>query len=158
MALSPPAHTHLLFLLPLRICCGWVLCTAGFGKVESGWLTHPHLITRIEEWLHAGRTYRFYVPVLHRIMTMDHPQILSIALCSLELLAGAALLCGLFSRWAAFCGFTLTLNLMLASGDGLGANPTAPLCAALLTLTLAGSGRVLGLDAALQGRVSPWLS
>ncbi len=149
-------QTHLWFLLPLRVCCGWVLLTAGFGKAESGWLTHPHLGARIEAWLQAGRTYHFYVPVLHR--ALPHAQALSIATCATELLGGAALLCGLFSRWAALCGFLLMANYMLAAGEGLGANPSAPLCAALLTLALAGSGRVLGLDAALQGRVSPWLS
>lgn len=148
-------QTHLLFLLPLRLCCGWVLGTAGFGKVASGWLTHPLLAPRIEDWLTAGRTYRFFVPALHHLL--HHAQLASTTVALVELGAGAALLLGLFSRWAAFCGFVVMVGYLLAAGDGLGQNPSAPLCAALLSLTLCSSGRALGLDAALSGRISSWL-
>jgi uncharacterized membrane protein YphA (DoxX/SURF4 family) len=149
------AQTSLLFLLPLRLCCGLSLLSSGFGKVASGWLTHPHLAARLEDWLHAGRAVRFYVPVLHEVLR--HAQLASTAVALCELLAGAALFFGLFSRWAAFLGLLVWGNYLLASGDLLG-NPGAPLCASLLTLTLCGSGRVLGLDAALAGRVPAWLS
>lgn len=145
------AQTNLLFLLPLRLCCGWVLASAGFGKIASGWLTHALLRARIDEWLQAGRTYHFYVPVLHRIV--PHAQLASAGVALAELVAGAALCLGLFSRGAAFLGFFLYANYLLAAGEGLGHNPAGPLCAALLTLTLAGAGRVLGVDAALAGRL-----
>ncbi len=148
-------QTHLLFLLPLRLCCGLSLCTAGFGKVASGWLTHPLLSARIEDWLTAGRTYRFFVPALHHVL--HHAQLASTAVAVTEMVAGAALLLGLFSRWAAFFGFLVMTGYLLAQGDGLGQGATAPLCAGLLSLTLCGSGRALGLDAALSGRVSSWL-
>lgn len=148
-------QTSLVFLVPLRICCGWVLLTAGFGKIESGWLTSPALSSRIQGWLDAGQAYHFYLPVLHRLL--PHARVASPVVALTELAVGAALLLGLFSRWSAFFGLLLMANYFLAAGHGLGANPSAPLCAALLTLTLAGSGRALGLDAALLDRAPRWL-
>lgn len=149
-------QTNLLFLLPLRVTCGWVLATAGFGKIASGWLTQPHFAAQLGEWLNTGHTYRFFVPALHRLL--PHAQAAGIAVAGLQLLCGAALFCGLFSRLSALGGLLLTVSYLLAAGEGLSANPGAPLGAALLTLTLCGSGRALGLDAALQGRVASWLS
>lgn len=149
-------QTHVLFLLPLRLCCGWVLFSAGFGKIASGWLTQPHLMQKIEAWLQAGRTYHFYVPLLHKLL--PHALWVGIAVALVQIVAGAALLAGLFSRLAAALGLLVMVNYLLAAGEGLSANPGAPLAAALLSLTLCGSGRALGLDAALRGRVSPWLS
>ena len=62
------------------------------------------------------------------------------------------------SRWAALGGLILTLNYMLARGDGIGPNPTSPFVAICFTLMLTQPGRALGIDAALRGKVPSWLS
>ncbi|MCS6912405.1 MAG: DoxX family membrane protein [Myxococcales bacterium] len=141
-------HARLVWLLPLRLCCGWFLAISGFGKVESGWLTQPLVLGKVEAALQAGTAYRFYIPVLHQ--ALHHGQAVSIAVALLELCAGAALLVGLVSRGAALVGFVLIANQLLLLGDA-SSSPLLPLGAALLALLACPSGRVLGLDALLWG-------
>ena len=142
-------HARLLWLLPLRLSCGWYLATAGFGKVESGWLTQPLLLKKVEAALEAGTAYRFFVPVLHQVL--HHGRAASMALALMELCAGAALFCGLLSRGAAAVGFLVTLCYLLLGGDA-GHSPLLPLTAGLLALSLCPAGKVLGLDAIIGAR------
>lgn len=142
-------HARLLWLLPLRLSCGWYMATSGFGKVESGWLTQPLLLKKVEAALEAGTAYRFFVPVLHQ--ALHHGRAASMAVALLELCAGAALFCGLLSRGAAALGLLLTLAYLLMGGDA-GHSPLLPLSAGLLALACSPTGKVLGLDAVLGAR------
>lgn len=153
-------RTPLLCFLPLRLACGYLLAAAGLGKVLSGWLRSPLLAVRIGEWLQAGHMPRLIAPVLERLLLhmQHHAQSYSILIASAELLCGAALLVGLFSRYAAMGGFLLTLLPLLAAGEQLGPSPDVVACAAFASLSLVGSGRALGLDGLLRGRVPGWLS
>ena len=153
----------LLVLLPLRIGCGYALAIAGFGKVESGWLTHPHLATQLDAFQHAGRgAASLLAPLAGRVAQHleAHTQGYSIAIALGELVIGAALCVGLLSRLSALLGFALCLLFSLVANEGLWHSPMLPLCAGLLTLSLCASGRTLGADAILRrhGSAPPWLS
>ncbi len=150
-------QTLVVFLLPLRLFAGWVFLMEALGKLTSGWVQNGKLAAQVGGWLQEGKSYAFYAPFLRNVV-LTHAHQLSLLVVGGELCVGTALLAGLFARWAAFGGFFMALNFMLARGDGVGPNPTAPFVAICLTLTLAASGRVLGLDAALRGKIPAWLS
>jgi thiosulfate dehydrogenase (quinone) large subunit len=149
--------TKIAFLLPLRLFCGWTLLNTGLKKLHDGWLTRPELAQTIEGWLRDGKPYGFYAPFL-RAVVLPHAHVFAILVSFGELLVGAALLAGLFTRAAAAAGVLLTLNFLLGRGDGLGANNTAPWVFMMLTLMLTGAGRTLGLDGALRGKLPRWLA
>jgi thiosulfate dehydrogenase [quinone] large subunit len=149
--------THVWYLLPLRLFCGWSLLNTGLGKLSTGWLTTPELATILNGWLRDGKPYGFYAPFL-RTVVLPHAHLFSIVVSFGELLVGAALLAGLFTRIAAAAGMVLAGNFLFARGDGIGVNGTAPFLAMFLTIALTNPGRALGLDGALRGRVPRWLS
>lgn len=148
--------TRVAFLLPMRLFGGWVLLSAGVTKLSGGWLGGPQLAATVAGWLRDGKPYGFYAPFL-RGLVLPHAHAFAYLISFGELFAGAALLAGLFSRAAAAVGLLLVGNFMLARGDGLGTNPTAPIVVMMLTMMLTGPGRTLGLDAALRGRIPRWL-
>jgi thiosulfate dehydrogenase [quinone] large subunit len=150
-------QTHVVFLLPLRLFAGWVFLMEALGKLTSGWVQNGKLAAVASGWLHEGKPYSFYTPFL-RDVVLPRVHTFSLLVVGGELCVGAALLAGLFSRWAAAGGLLLTLNYMLARGDGVGPNATAPFVAICLTLMLVSTGRALGLDAALRGKIPGWLS
>jgi thiosulfate dehydrogenase [quinone] large subunit len=150
-------QTRIAFLLPLRLFCGWVFLNAGLGKLAGGWLVKPELTTTLLGWIREGKPYSFYVPFL-RAVVLPHAHGFAYLISFGELLVGAALLAGLFSRLAAFGGLLLVFNFLLARGDGIGVNGTMPFVVMTLTLMLTGPGRSLGLDAALRGRLPRWLA
>ena len=149
-------QTLVVFLLPLRLFAGWVFLMEALGKLTSGWVQNGKLAVLAGGWLHEGRPYGFYTPFL-RDVVLTHAHGFSVLVVAGELCVGTALLAGLFSRWAAAGGLVLALNFMLARGDGIGPNPTAPFVAICFTLLLSSAGRALGLDAALRGKVPGWL-
>jgi uncharacterized membrane protein YphA (DoxX/SURF4 family) len=144
-------------LLPIRLFCGWVFLRASLVKISSGWLQHPKLVGVLDEWLHSRPTYDFFCPFLTGVV-IPHDRVFSWLICGGELAVGAALLAGLFTRAAALGGVLLTTAFLLARGDGLDANPTAPFIAMTLTLLFSHSGRTLGLDAELAHRLPRWLT
>ena len=150
------AETRVVYLLPLRLFCGWVLLNTGLGKLSGGWLEGPQLQNSVAGWLRDGKPYSFYAPFL-RSVVLPHAHLFAYLVSFGELLVGAALLAGLFTRWAAVGGLLLVVSFFLARGDNLGANNTAPFVIMMLTIALTGPGRALGLDAALRGRMPRWL-
>jgi uncharacterized membrane protein YphA (DoxX/SURF4 family) len=145
------------FLLPLRLFTGWVFLMEALGKLTSGWIQNGKLAAIASGWLHEGKPYGFYTPFL-RDVVLTRVHAFSVLVVGGEMAVGALLLAGLFSRWAAAGGLWLALNYLLARGDGVGPNPTAPFVAICLTLMLVSSGRTLGIDAALRGKFPDWLS
>lgn len=145
----------LFILAPLRMCCGYLALTAGLGKVEAGWLMQPLLRERLESTLAATRSARLPSLVLQH--TLAHALFYSRLVALVELVAGAALLIGLCSRYAALALCLLALGFLLGSG-GLADGPLLLQGAALLTLSLCSSGRALGLDALLRPHLPPWLT
>ena len=120
-------------------------------------MTQPELTHVVDGWLRDGKPYSLYAPFL-RAVVLPHAMVFS-ALVSLgELCVGAALLAGLFTRVAAGAGILLVGNFLLARGDGISANSTAPILVMCITMMLTSPGRTLGLDAALRGKLPRWLS
>lgn len=150
-------QARIAYLLPLRLFCGWVFMNAGLSKLVGGWLSGPQLHDTVASWLRDGRPYHFYAPFL-RDVVLVHAARFAMLVSFGELLVGAALLAGLFTRAAALAGILLVGNFLLARGDSLAANDTAPMLVLLVTALLTNPGRALGLDAALRGRVPRWLS
>ena len=144
-------------LLPLRLYAGYSLFRAGLSKAMSGWLSQPKLSSTISGWLSQGKPYSFYASFL-RDFVLPHHQLFSFLVVGGELAVGLALFVGLFTRPAAFFGLVMVLSFLFGQGEPFGANVTCAFAMIMLTLLLASPGRVLGLDAALAGRVPRWLS
>jgi uncharacterized membrane protein YphA (DoxX/SURF4 family) len=149
-------RTMVAFLVPLRLYTGWVFLLASLSKIAGGWLDQPHLRTLVGEWMRKGEPYRLIVPIL-RGLVLPHAIFFSWIVASCELITGALLLAGLFTRPAAALGLLLSFNYLLARGEGLAANSTSPFVVILATLLLTQPGRTLGADAALRGRLPDWL-
>jgi thiosulfate dehydrogenase [quinone] large subunit len=150
-------QTYLVFLLPLRLFTGWVFLLESLSKLTGGFVEHNKLTTLTQGWINEGKAYSFYVPVL-RDLVLPHAQLVSWMVICGELAVGAAMLAGLFTRVASLVGLVLVLNFLLARGDGVGPNATAPMLVILFTLLLTHTGRTLGLDAALRDKLPNWLS
>jgi uncharacterized membrane protein YphA (DoxX/SURF4 family) len=146
----------LILLLPLRLCSGYLALAAGLGKVGAGWLTQPLLAERVEPMLKTARPARALLPLFHVLLT--HPLLASRLVALVELIGGAALLVGLGSRYAALCLCALSLVFLLGSGVPLDGNGPLLQSAALLTLSMCSSGRVLGADALLRPHLPGWLT
>jgi uncharacterized membrane protein YphA (DoxX/SURF4 family) len=150
--------TPTLYLLPLRLFTGWVFLIASLQKLAGGWLDRPpKLAVIVGGWLHEGKPYGFFEPVLRKVV-LNLPLFTTYLVTFSELLIGAALLAGLFTRLASLWGLVMVTLYLLGRGDGAGPNPTAPFVAILITLALTHTGRVLGLDAALSDKVPRWLT
>lgn len=146
----------LFILAPLRVCCGYLTLTAGLGKVEAGWLMQPLVRERLETMQTAARGARLTSLGLQHVAA--HALLYGRLVALIELVAGAALLVGLCSRYAALALWVLTLGWLLGSG-GLRADGALLLQgAALLTLSLCSAGRVLGLDGLLRPHLPSWLT
>jgi uncharacterized membrane protein YphA (DoxX/SURF4 family) len=150
-------QTLIVYLLPLRLFAGWVFLMEALSKLSAGWVQSGRLAFLAGGWLKDGKTFSFYAPFL-RDLVLPNAHTFSWLVVGGELLVGAALLAGLFARWAAVGGVVLALNYMLARGDGIGPNPTSPFVFICVTLMLTQPGRALGIDAALRGKVPSWLS
>lgn len=152
-----PESQRGLALLPVRIFVGWVFLRASLVKLTGGWLAGHKLGPIIEGWLADGRPYGFYAPFLRNVVLPSEHTFGALVTCG-ELVVGATLLAGLFTRVGALVGVALATSFLLGRGDGAEANATAPFIAMTLTLLMGHSGRALGLDAALADRVPPWLT
>ncbi len=150
-------QTPVAYLVPLRLFTGWVFLMGALSKIHAGWLSRPALKRVIEGWLHDGHPYSFYAAFL-RGPVLAHPGLFTWLVILGELLVGAALLAGIFTRPTCIVGILITLNYLLGRGDNAGANPTSPFIAILVTMLVTHPGRVLGIDAALEGRLPRWLS
>jgi thiosulfate dehydrogenase [quinone] large subunit len=150
-------QTSLVLLLPLRLFMGWVFLTEALAKLAGGWLEQKRLYALAQSWLKDGKTYDFYAPFLRDVVAQN-AHLFGWLVIGGELVVGAALLAGLFTRPAALGGILLVANFLFARGDGAGANQTAPFLAILLTLLFTNPGRTLGVDAALKGKIPGWLS
>jgi len=150
-------QTWVAALLPMRLVTGWLFLMASMQKLMGHWLDEPKLLGILQGWLKEGRPYSFYAPFLNGVV-IPHVKLFTYAVVGGELTVGAALLAGLFTRPACVGGALLVLNFLLGHGDGLSFNSTALTLLILITLMLAHPGRILGLDAALKGKVPSWLS
>jgi thiosulfate dehydrogenase (quinone) large subunit len=144
-------------LLPVRLFVGWVFLRAALLKLAGGWLDQPKLGAIVEGWLREDKPYGLIAPLLRGVV-VPHAHGFSRFVAGAELVVGAALLAGFLTRAAALGALLLSTTYLLARGDGLEANPTAPFIVMAAALFFSHSGRTLGLDAALADRLPRWLT
>lgn len=144
------------YLVPLRILCGLILILEGWGKLQHGWLHGTPLLGTLDGWVEAGKTYRFFLPVVQSARA--HPKIFGALVTTGELAVGLSMLLGLLTRLSAFLGAMLLFSFAFGAGQGLAPPGNALLMGVLFLLFIfAPPGRVLGLDAALRGRFPSWM-
>jgi uncharacterized membrane protein YphA (DoxX/SURF4 family) len=146
----------LAWLVPLRLLCGVIMVLEGWNKFQGGWLHGTPLLAILDGWVSAHRTYHFFLPVVETARA--HPKIFGTLVTMGELVVGASMVLGLFTRFTAFLGALMTLSFAFAGGQGLVPPGNAVLMAALfITFMVVPPGRVLGIDHALRARLPRWL-
>jgi uncharacterized membrane protein YphA (DoxX/SURF4 family) len=144
------------YLVPLRILCGLILLLEGWGKLQHGWLHGTPLLTMLDGWIEANKTYGFFVPVVQAAHA--HPKIFGALITFGELTIGTSMLLGLVTRLGAFLGVLLLFSIAFSGGQGLVPPGNALVMGAIFVLFIfAPPGRVLGLDAALRARLPRWM-
>jgi thiosulfate dehydrogenase [quinone] large subunit len=147
----------LALLVPLRLLCGVILVLEGWSKFKGDWLHGTPLLTTLDAWTDAHKTYEFFVPVV--ATARAHPKIFGVLITAGELVVGAAMVLGLMTRLAAFLGALMLLSFAFGGGQGLVPPGNALLMGALFLLfIIAPPGRVLGLDHALRSRLPRWMA
>jgi len=151
------SHVRLLTLVPLRLFAGWALLRSGLSMLSAHWLTEPKLTEEVGGWLERGAPFAWFAPFLKNTV-LTHASLFSYLVVWGEILVGACLLVGLFTRPAALFGTAMAVSFVLAQGELPSATPAWAFVAICFTLLVAAPGRVLGVDQALRGRVPRWLS
>lgn len=149
------AKVALAVLLPLRVGVGQFLLAQAMQQIAAGWLVQP-LVSRHLETVRSGEHgIHLLAPVASHVLA--HAQLYSVAMCTAQLVGGLLLLLGLLSRPAAALVLLGHLGVGVLLGSRLFDSATTFLCLSLVSLSLAPSGRVLGLDGALANRLPSWL-
>lgn len=144
------------YLVPLRILCGLILMLEGWGKLQHGWLHGTPLLTMLDGWIEASKTYGFFVPVVRAAHA--HPKIFGTLITFGELTIGASMLLGFVTRLGAFLGALLLFSIAFSGGQGLVPPGNALLMGAIFVLfVFAPPGRVFGLDHAFRAHLPRWM-
>ena len=147
----------LAFLVPLRLFCGVILVLEGWSKFKGDWLHGTPLLTTLDAWSNAHKTYQFFVPVIETARA--HPKIFGTLVTAGELVIGAAMVLGLLTRLASFLGATMLFSFAFGAGQGPVPPGTALLMGAIFLLFIvAPPGRALGLDQTLRARLPRWMA
>jgi thiosulfate dehydrogenase [quinone] large subunit len=143
-------------LVPLRLLFGVILVLEGWGKLRGGWLHGTALLNTLSRWVSDGKPYPFFLPMLETARA--HPKIFGTLVTAGELVVGASMVLGLFTRFASFLGAVMLFSFAAGAGQGLAPPGNAVLMGAVfLIFMLAPPGRVLGIDRLLRDRVPRWL-
>lgn len=127
-----------------RLYVGYAFLRAGIGKVQAG----EPWVTNMAQWLERGLASSpgFYQAFLKGTV-LPHKEVFAALVAWGELLVGAALLIGLFTRFAALAALAMNANYLLAQGaPWLGANVNAAFLFLDLVVLLGAAGRAFGLD------------
>jgi uncharacterized membrane protein YphA (DoxX/SURF4 family) len=144
-------------LFPLRILVGVMLVLSGYAKFQGGWLHGTALLTIIDGWMQAHQPHAFFLPVVQTARA--HPKIFGTLITGGELVIGASMVVGLFTRLTAVLGTVMLFSVALAAGQRLSPPGNAILMGAIMfTFILAPPGRVAGLDQGLRGRLPRWIA
>lgn len=147
----------LLCLFPLRVLVGVMLVLSGYQKFLGGWLHGTALLAILDGWMRDHRTYTFIVPVVETARA--HPKIFGALVTMGEMVIGASMVIGLFTRFTAILGALVFFTFAFASGERIAPPGPALLIGAIFfTFMLIPPGRVLGLDQALRTRLPGWLA
>jgi uncharacterized membrane protein YphA (DoxX/SURF4 family) len=150
------ARVSLWLLLPLRLLVGVMLVLSGYQKFQGGWLHGTALLTTLDGWSQAHKTYAFFIPMVET--ARNHPKIFGTLVTAGELIIGASMVVGLLTRFTALLGALMLFSFAFASGQGLSPPGNAILMGTILfTFLLAPPGRVAGIDQMLGLRLPRWL-
>jgi len=144
-------ETRLWYVALLRIFFGYYFLFDGLGKLTSGFTRPGVLEKRLLLWA-SETAFEWYKPFLKSV-AIPHHQLFAQLIAWGMILAGLALLFGLFTRPAALAGIFMTLNFFLAKGGGSPATTSDQgFIAGLFVVLLTRSGRSFGLDRWLARR------
>ncbi len=144
-------ETQLWRVALLRIFFGYYFLADGLGKLASGFSRPGVLEKRLLGWANDA-AFSWYKPFLHGVAAPHH-QLFAEMITWGMILAGLALLFGLFTRPAALGGIFMTLNFFLAKGGGSPATTSdQAFMAGLFVVFLTRAGRSFGLDRWLAQR------
>ncbi|MDT0265233.1 DoxX family membrane protein [Streptomyces sp. DSM 44915] len=142
-------------MLPLRLFLGFTFLYAGVDKyVDGGPFSAVMNTDTMELMLTASRDNAAVPWLVDR--ALDAPELMGHGTAIAEIVLGAALLLGLFTRWAAALSALLALSFWLTvswSSDPYYFGADLPLVFGFVTLALAGGGPGT-LDGLLRSR--PW--
>ena len=144
-------ETKLWHVALLRIFFGYYFLFDGLGKLTSGF-TRPGVLEKLLlRW--ANDTAFGWYKVFLKSVAIPHHQLFAHLVTWGMILAGLALLFGVFTRPAALGGIFMMLNFFLAKGGGSPATTSDQgFMVGLLVVFLTRSGRSLGLDRWLAQR------
>jgi thiosulfate dehydrogenase [quinone] large subunit len=146
----------LAWLVPLRILCGVILVLEGWQKFQGGWLHGSALLGTLDGWVAAHKPYPFFLPMVEAARA--HPKIFGTLITMGELVIGASMVVGVFTRFMAFLGALMTFSFAFGAGQRLAPPGNALLMGAIfVTFILLPPGRVLGVDQLLRARMPRWL-
>ena len=135
----------------LRIFFGYYFLFDGLGKLTGGFTRPSTLEKLLLRW--ANDTAFGWYGIFLNNVAIPHHQLYAQLIAWGMILAGIALLFGLFTRPAALGGIFMTLNFFLAKGGGSPATTSdQAFMAGLLVVFLTRAGRSFGLDRWLARR------
>ena len=138
------------YLLPLRIFIGMGWLRASAEKIpDPGWYDGTALTAFLEEGLAGGHiVFPFYRTLIADVF-LPNAGALGVIVMIGELLAGAAILVGLFTNAALLGGIFMNLNFILAGAP----DPSAFYFLIQVALFVGGIGAIAGVDTLLGRRV-----
>jgi thiosulfate dehydrogenase (quinone) large subunit len=138
------------YLLPLRLFIGMGWLRASAEKIpDPGWYDGTALTAFLEEGLAGGHiVFPFYRALITDVF-LPNAGALGVVVMIGELLAGAAILVGMFTNAALLGGMFMNLNFILAGAP----DPSAFYFLIQVALFVGGIGAIAGADALLGRRV-----
>jgi uncharacterized membrane protein YphA (DoxX/SURF4 family) len=140
-------RTYLWYIAPLRLYVGYYLLHQGIRKYQRGF-PHGDWIGRQIGDLATVEIYPWYRTFLIEYV-VSHREVFGYLITSGEILAGAALLLGLLTRFSASIALFMLINYYLGPGMARGGVSMAQqqmFIIALVIIFLSNAGRSLGLD------------
>ncbi len=144
--------THLWHVALLRLYIGYYLLHQGIRKYQRGF-PHSDWIGRQVGDLSNVDLYPWYRSFLVDYVA-PHAELFGYLVMVGEILVGACLLLGLFTRFSALIGLFMLVNYYLGPGMARGGAPLAQqqtFIVCLVIIFLSNPGRTLGLDGLLSG-------
>jgi thiosulfate dehydrogenase (quinone) large subunit len=137
-------------LVLLRVQLGVVLLVAGIPKIQETFT--PGLLNFLQN-VALERGHSFYQEFVRNVV-IPHVGVFAALVAWGEVLAGAALVIGLMTRFAAAAVLVLMVNYLLAKGAWFWtpSSNDAPYAAISLALMIGAAGRTLGVDEFLAKR------
>ena len=138
------------YLLPLRLFIGMGWLRASAEKIiDPGWYDGTALTAFLEQELAGGHVVFAFYRALIADVFLPNASALGVIVLVGELLAGVAILIGMFTNAALLGGMFMNLNFILAGAP----DPSAFYFLIQVALFVGGIGAIAGVDASLGRRV-----